>query len=132
MLSSFFTLAYGAAYGTAKAGIAITACAQFRPDLTMKSLIPVVMAGIIAIYGLVISVMTVTDLQVPNEETHYTLFQAACHLAAGIACGGASASAGYAIGIVGDAGVRAYMQQPRMFVGMVLMLIFGEVLGLYG
>ena len=29
-------------------------------------------------------------------------------------------------------GVRAYMQQSRVFVGMVLILIFGEVLGLYG
>jgi F0F1-type ATP synthase membrane subunit c/vacuolar-type H+-ATPase subunit K len=29
-------------------------------------------------------------------------------------------------------GVRAYMQQSRIFVGMVLILIFGEVLGLYG
>jgi V-type H+-transporting ATPase proteolipid subunit len=41
-------------------------------------------------------------------------------------------AAGYAIGIVGDAGVRAYMSQSRIFVGMVLILIFGEVLGLYG
>jgi len=29
-------------------------------------------------------------------------------------------------------GVRSYMQQSRIFVGMVLILIFGEVLGLYG
>lgn len=34
--------------------------------------------------------------------------------------------------IVGIQGVRAYMQQSRIFVGMVLILIFGEVLGLYG
>ena len=29
-------------------------------------------------------------------------------------------------------GVRSYMLQSRVFVGMVLILIFGEVLGLYG
>jgi len=40
--------------------------------------------------------------------------------------------AGYAIGIVGDAGVRGTAQQPRLFVGMILILIFAEVLGLYG
>lgn len=40
--------------------------------------------------------------------------------------------AGIAIGITGDAGVRATAQQPRMFVGMILILIFAEVLGLYG
>lgn len=32
----------------------------------------------------------------------------------------------------GKKGVRSYMQQSRIFVGMVLILIFGEVLGLYG
>lgn len=35
----------------------------------------------------------------------------------------------FAIGISGDAGVRASAQQPKMFVGMVLILIFSEVLG---
>merc|ERR1712094_107655 len=39
---------------------------------------------------------------------------------------------GLAIGIVGDAGVRANAQQPRLFVGMILILIFAEALGLYG
>jgi len=42
------------------------------------------------------------------------------------------ASLGFAIGIVGDAGVRGTAQQPRLFVGMILILIFAEVLGLYG
>jgi len=37
-----------------------------------------------------------------------------------------------AFGIVGDAGVRAAAQQPRLYVGMVLILIFSEALGLYG
>ncbi|CAL6358040.1 unnamed protein product [Bathycoccus prasinos] len=39
---------------------------------------------------------------------------------------------GMAIGIIGDAGVRANAQQPKLFVGMVLMLIFCEALALYG
>jgi V-type H+-transporting ATPase proteolipid subunit len=37
-----------------------------------------------------------------------------------------------AIGIVGDAGVRANAQQPKLFVGVILILIFAEALGLYG
>lgn len=36
----------------------------------------------------------------------------------------------FAIGIVGDAGVRGTAQQPRLFVGMILILIFAEVLGM--
>lgn len=34
---------------------------------------------------------------------------------------------GYAVGIVGDAGVRGTAQQPRLYVGMILILIFAEV-----
>ena len=41
-------------------------------------------------------------------------------------------AAGLAIGIVGDAGVRANAQQEAVFVGMILILIFAEALGLYG
>ena len=37
----------------------------------------------------------------------------------------------FAIGIVGDAGVRGTAQQPRLYVGMILILIFAEVLGKY-
>lgn len=41
-------------------------------------------------------------------------------------------AAGMAIGIVGDAGVRGVGQQEKLFVGMILILIFAEALGLYG
>ena len=54
------------------------------------------------------------------------------HLGAGLSVGLSGLAAGYAIGIVGDAGVRGTAQQPRLFVGMILILIFAEVLGLYG
>jgi V-type H+-transporting ATPase 16kDa proteolipid subunit len=47
----------GASYGTAKAGIGISASAVLKPEFIMKSVIPVVMAGIIAIYGLVVAVL---------------------------------------------------------------------------
>jgi V-type H+-transporting ATPase 16kDa proteolipid subunit len=97
--------------------------------LTSQSLIPVVMSGIIAVYALVIAVLISADMA-PNES--YSLYTGFMHLAAGLSVGLAGMSAGYAIGIVGDMGVRSYMQQSRVFVGMVLILIFGEVLGLYG
>lgn len=40
-------------------------------------------------------------------------------LGAGLSVGLAGLAAGFAIGIVGDAGVRGTAQQPRLFVGMV-------------
>lgn len=95
----------------------------------MRSLISVIMAGIIAVYGLVIAVLIAGDM---SPEKAYTLFSGIMHLAAGLSVGLAGAAAGYAIGIVGNAGARAFLQQPKIFVGKVLILIFAEVLGLYG
>ena len=42
----------GGAYGTAKAGQGIMAMGIRSPDLVMKNIIPVVMAGVLGIYGL--------------------------------------------------------------------------------
>ena len=64
--------------------------------------------------------------------TAYSSFTGYAHLAAGLACGLSGMAAGIAIGIVGDAGVRASAQQAKLYVGMVLILIFAEALGLYG
>ena len=48
----------------------------FRPDLIMKSLIPVIMSGIIAVYGLVVSVLIAQDLGPPSQGgRHYSLFE---------------------------------------------------------
>ena len=104
------------------------------------------MAGIIGIYGLVVSVLVANDLT--QKLPLYTGF---IQLGAGLAVGLAGLAAGYvrlledrstpcfvsnllltcsfAIGIVGDAGVRGTAQQPRLYVGMILILIFAEVLG---
>jgi len=117
----------GAAYGTAKSGTGIAAMSVMRPELIMKSIIPVVMAGIIAIYGLVVAVLISSSI-----NPGYRLLNAYLHLGAGLAVGLSGLAAGFAIGIVGDAGVRGTAQQPRLFVGMILILIFAEVLGLYG
>ena len=80
----------GAAYGTAKAGIGIAGVGTFRPDLIMKvsapsgqrghelteasqSLIPIVMAGIIAVYSLVIAVLLAGDI-LPPPDVKYSLY----------------------------------------------------------
>lgn len=95
----------------------------------MKSLISVIMAGIIAVYGLVVGVLIAGDM---SPDSSYSLVSGCNHLAAGLSVGLTGMAAGYAIGHVGNAGARAFMQQQKVFVGMVLILIFAEVLGLYG
>merc|ERR1711963_1210823 len=116
----------GAAYGTAKSGVGISCMGVMRPDMVMRSIIPVVMAGVLGIYGLITAVIINGKIKAPT----YSAFQGYAHLAAGLTVGLSALAAGLAIGVVGDAGVRANAQQPRLFVGMILILIFAEALGL--
>ena len=66
------------------------------------------------------------------EGMKYSLYTGFAHLAAGLCCGLSAMAAGLCIGIVGDAGVRAVGQQEKLFVAVILILIFAEALGLYG
>ena len=94
----------GAAYGTAKSGVGVASMGVMRPELVMKSIVPVVMAGVLGIYGLIIAVIISTGIN-PKAKSYY-LFDGYAHLSSGLSCGLAGLSAGMAIGIVGDAGVR--------------------------
>ncbi len=62
---------------------------------------------------------------------NYSAYAGYKHFAAGLCCGLSSLAAGLAIGVAGDAGVRANAQKD-IYVGVILILIFAEALGLYG
>ena len=117
----------GAAYGTAKSGVGICSMGVLKPDKIIKSVIPVIMAGILGIYGLIVAV--ILNQKIGNS---YSYKKGYSHLSSGLCCGLSSLGAGIAIGIGGDAGVRALGQTDKIFVGMMLILIFAEALGLYG
>ena len=57
VLNLFPRIDFGAAYGTAKSGIGISTMGVLKPELIVKSVVPVVMAGILGIYGLIVSVI---------------------------------------------------------------------------
>ncbi|KAE9458634.1 hypothetical protein C3L33_09503, partial [Rhododendron williamsianum] len=123
----------GAAYGTAKSGVGVASMGVMRPELVMKSIVPVVMAGVLGIYGLIIAVIISTGIN-PKAKSYY-LFDGYAHLSSGLACGLAGLSAGMAIDrdtLLMMCVCRANAQQPKLFVGMILILIFAEALALYG
>jgi ATP synthase proteolipid subunit len=59
-LTVHFHTGMGASYGTAKSGVGIASMGVMRPELVMKSIVPVVMAGVLGIYGLIIAVIIST------------------------------------------------------------------------
>ncbi|KAJ5503437.1 hypothetical protein N7463_006311 [Penicillium fimorum] len=100
---------FGAAYGTAKAGVGVCATGVLRPDLIVRNVVPVVVAGIIGIYGLVVSVLVANDL-----KQNLSLYTGLSQLGAGLSVGLVGLASGFAIGVVGDAGVRGTAQQPKL------------------
>ena len=115
----------------------------------MRGMVPVIMAGILGIYGLIVAVIVSSNVKQGNQ---YTLSAGLMHLGAGITGGLSSLAAGFAIGMVGDACCAAYQRTEvcdththththttthwhtpqSIFVAMILILIFAEALGLYG
>lgn len=119
----------GSAYGTARSGMGIGPMAVTRPTLVYKALIPVVMAGILGIYGLIVAVIMITRIKLSAEFGDYQAFKI---LAGGLCCGFSCLVSGYAIGMVGEHGVRSFAINEEFYVGLILILIFGEALGLFG
>jgi len=149
----------GGAYGTARAGQGIMAMGIRSPELLMKNIIPVVMAGVLGIYGMIVAVILNGKITPPGAGTRYATysqFNAFCHLAAGLCCGLTSLISGIAIGISADAGTRAVGAQSQMteswkkmgfsgdaggqansgndnlFVATILIQVFASNIGLYG
>jgi len=134
MVSALVFSAIGSAYGMAKAGVAVTSIGIMHPDKLMKSLIPVIMAGMIGIYGVLIAiVLTTTKLKAGGgSEEPLSDFTGIVCFAGGLATGLSGLAAGIAIGVVGDAGVRANAIQSKVFTPMIVILVFAEALGIFG
>lgn len=106
----FGTKDIGAAIGTSKAGVGILRAGVSTPGQVWRNLIPVVMAGVNGIYGLILSVILVGAITRPDfatNENKYSLYTGFAHLAAGLCCGLSGLGSGICIGIAGDAAVEA-------------------------
>lgn len=165
---------FGSAWGTWKSGVSVLHTGIRHPSSVMKNIIPIVMAGVIGIYGLIVAVIIGESIPTPSKgrDNAYSIYTGMAHLCAGLCAGASGLAAGGCIGIVGDYGVRAVgyrasqignislfpsssekqgyssipdgeadgavgdisgsEDQSKLFVSMLIMLIFSEALALYG
>lgn len=149
-------------WGTWKSGVSLLNTGIQHPGSVMKNVIPIVMAGVIGIYGLIVAVILAGNIPAPTVgtgENIYSVFTGMAHLCAGLCCGLSGLAAGGCIGIIGDYGVRSVGyrssnisvifstdkssgfdggdddgagsgDENKLFVGMLIMLIFSEALAL--
>ena len=73
----------GAAYGTWRSGNGISGMGSFKPQLIVKCLIPVVMAGILGVYGMIVSVIILGNI----TPDGYSWQKAYSHMASGLCAG---------------------------------------------
>jgi V-type H+-transporting ATPase proteolipid subunit len=146
--------------GTARAGVGIMQTGVKSPELVWRNLIPVVMAGVNGIYGLITSIVILGSIASPGDGgvNRYSLYTGCAHLAAGICCGLSGLGSGACIGVAGDSAIYAcgaYDVQSKMgrgrrsgggggdkskkggggeklFVAMVLVQVFAGNIALYG
>ena len=87
------------------------------------------MAGILSIYGMIIAIITYNNVKSDQKcdvAYGYKLF------AGGLIVGLSAFASGLAIGYAGDQLVSAYARTDKVFVALVLVMIFAECIGLYG
>jgi len=162
---------WGSAWGTWKAGMGVCKMGVNYPSGVIKNIVPIVMAGVLGIYGLIVAVIITQGVKSPDGEarTTYSLYNGYAHLAAGLCCGFSCLAAGGTIGMIGDIGVQSFGLKAsggkrswdtgegadpsdarqgataggsgdavniedanKLYVGLLIMLIFGEALALYG
>ena len=57
----------GSAYGTAKASVGICSVGINKPSMILKSIVPIIMAGILGVYGLIVGVILITKGLLNNQ-----------------------------------------------------------------
>ena len=88
------------------------------------------MAGILSIYGLITALVITSSSQGYNYGIPLNI--AYSHFSAGLSTGISALASGITIGISGQAITKYVAQQPSLFTVMLIIMIFGEALALFG
>jgi len=141
----------GAAWGIFLTGSSLVGAAIKVPRIKSKNLISVIFCEALAIYGVIIAIICATKIKAAdvisdqydsqNGVTHWGLmlesgpevyFGGYCFFWTGVTVGLANLFCGICVGVVGSACALSDAQDPRMFVKILIIEIFGSALGLFG
>ncbi|CCH58822.1 hypothetical protein TBLA_0A10440 [Henningerozyma blattae CBS 6284] len=126
----------GSAWGIFITGSSIIGAGVRAPRITTKNLISIIFCEVVAIYGLIISIVFSSKLTVvssadslytkSNYYTGFALFWA------GITVGASNLICGVAVGVTGATAAISDAADSALFVKILVIEIFGSILGLLG
>ncbi len=126
---SVFLSVIGAALGISIAAPAIAGAGTERPEIVSKSLVAIILAEALGIYGLVVGLLSIFKLPTitatSDADAGFRLFFG------GLTMGIAAIAAGVGIGTSGSAMASATAEKPELFSRTVVPLILAEALAIY-